>query len=299
MFSLRTFIPSVSCIKKSDELYELTVTDRTTQKSWYTRIQTYYWTSEYVNIDKLETVFKIGLKKGCVGEYNFDTLFEFDPVENKLQMTFIIEFLSLVLKSKRDEKIFILDPVKDDVLVEHRKLVESVAKEIGCPIIEPEECVCEIKIDFHDPGHRSTDYTTITILMDNASINSLYFIDQLLRTEYFSSSHKEFLLNNSVLTEEILKNHIDRVPSKMYEFYNIVFNKKINMLNCSLKYILNNYSISHIKFTEHGFIFSYLEKTRSIRNITVIENCLSLPKDCRYKILDTHFTKGFVMIEFI
>ena len=324
--TVSTFVPDVSLIKKSEDIYELTIKDKSTHNSWSTEIETYYWMSD-LRIDKLDEIIKMGFKKTCTKDYNFNAFFELNEIEKKLKLTLAVEILSPFLKNKRDEKIFILNFVDNGVVMERMKLIkvltESVGKEFGQHIVEEDSCekYIDVFVEYdYNKNEIGTPYGRQTRLYNYSPKITITFNDEQLfdfRTralDVLTESEIKFLsfiLSNTteeIVREALIKTIEDKHCEKLYfihdmfyssfDYSNGQFKHVHTYLNYLIKYVLTMYSISFIAFTEYGITFSYINKIPCERNIIVVKNSSYLPEECRYKILCRHY-KGYIMIEFL
>ena len=249
----------ISVTKLNDIEYKLLISNKN-HDTWQTIINSYYWTSDTVNLDDLEILLMTGLKNEICDNLKCSTVICVNEPILNVTLSFVI--CSKYIKQKLPDIKFNLDRMSFDEITKHKFIIQDVINEIN-PVIDNDyvircklvhECnsatrLCSYKLIncVNDEIIMIVNYGSVYASGDITAIN--LEIEKIDKNDFLSALQKYFAKYNK--TTDFTK----------YSFY-----RESNKKEYIETYILFHESSSNDK---HNLILNFIGSYYKIQNAEI------------------------------
>lgn len=241
-------LPIIQVEKLDGYNYKLKISNSNTHDTYETFIKTYDFESELINLDNLQNILKLGIKKEQID--NFKCELNIVGKKDSIIANIIITNKSSIFKNKTISHSFNLNKIKLEESVKHKLIIEDVIREINFPIVEAGNKLIKININNNIDKGNPTYYSIINenVYMIKTEVKSYNDppVNFNISNKFLTYFIKKNDMENKYISKEdfILINKNDQIISKIinHELHNIILDYLCELFNITI-FNINNYEI--------------------------------------------------------
>ena len=202
----------ISVTKLNDIEYKLSISNKN-HDTWQTIINSYYWTSDTVNLDDLEILLMTGLKNEICDNLKCSTVICVNEPILNVTLSFVI--CSKYIKQKIPDIKFSLDQVSFDEIIKHKFIIQDVINEIN-PVIDNDYVIrCKLVYEWNYIAY-AHNYRLINCANDEI----IMIVNFIVSTIASNNNTGNIYTNMNFEIEKVDKNDFISALQKYFAKYN-------------------------------------------------------------------------------